>query len=386
MSQADADRAGVVLVTEEFNEMLLSNFFSVVATCEFHHKLQIIKSPPPNHSKALVFYDYFLTFSKETRCIWSRKLSGATLLFFVNRYLTLLYRIVMLIDILPWRSQSQTSGPESCTGVQRIAEALTICLQLNMAVFTSLRMYAIWDKNCKIFIGVLLLGILPAVENLYYYTRIVPVVLVRPLIGCGVYIYVYPRANDIVSIFNCIFAIASDAVVLTLTSVKTIEIRRTSSQAFKKCRLVALIERDGTIYFLMLLILNAVNLAAVEFRAFGCLPALTEALSSILISRFILNMRSVCLSSNGQLDSSNLLAESQLSDLYFSHLVTGNLNSPLGDSFQEGDEELDRRMGTEDEAVFVTSDPLAAGLSMEGVDMRNVTARKQIDSYYSEEV
>ena len=43
---------------------------------------------------ALVGYEHLITIAREVSCIWSRKFTGATVLFALNRYLLLLYVIV----------------------------------------------------------------------------------------------------------------------------------------------------------------------------------------------------------------------------------------------------------------------------------------------------
>ena len=51
-----------------------------------------------NKAIALSIYDYLLTFELEIRHIWSRKFSGATLAFFLNRYGFLLFWILQRIS------------------------------------------------------------------------------------------------------------------------------------------------------------------------------------------------------------------------------------------------------------------------------------------------
>ena len=48
---------------------------------------------------ALLFYDYVLTFPAEVRCIWNRKITGASLLFFVNRYCFLVFKVLLTIQM-----------------------------------------------------------------------------------------------------------------------------------------------------------------------------------------------------------------------------------------------------------------------------------------------
>ncbi|KAI0788055.1 hypothetical protein C8Q74DRAFT_1196370, partial [Fomes fomentarius] len=42
---------------------------------------------------ALLVYDYFLTLPAEVNLFWKRRRTGAAVLFFANRYLSLLYNI-----------------------------------------------------------------------------------------------------------------------------------------------------------------------------------------------------------------------------------------------------------------------------------------------------
>ncbi len=44
---------------------------------------------------AWVGYDYLLTVRRESRLFWKRKVTAASVLFFANRYLALLYYVVL---------------------------------------------------------------------------------------------------------------------------------------------------------------------------------------------------------------------------------------------------------------------------------------------------
>ena len=39
-------------------------------------------------------YEYLITFSVEVEIFWTKKLNGATVLFFLNRYLVLFYQML----------------------------------------------------------------------------------------------------------------------------------------------------------------------------------------------------------------------------------------------------------------------------------------------------
>ena len=56
----------------------------------------------PLTTRAGVFcYDYVLTFGQEVELIWSRKISGAAILFVLNRYVTLIWVIANCIPTDP---------------------------------------------------------------------------------------------------------------------------------------------------------------------------------------------------------------------------------------------------------------------------------------------
>ncbi|OSX61290.1 hypothetical protein POSPLADRAFT_1182434 [Postia placenta MAD-698-R-SB12] len=331
--------------------MLLSNFCSVAAT-------------------TLIFYDYFLTFSREVRCIWGRKFSGATVIFMLNRYLTLVYRVLMLVDMLPWQSQPQTVANDVCIGVLHTTQALTLVSQLIITAFTSLRTYAIWNKDWRIFGLVFFLGIVPCVVNIYYYTLLDIVSAPPPFLGCGEYVNLSPSAATIVS----------DSIVLILTWLKTAEIQRSFTGANRKGNLVALIQRDGTI-----LILNVLNLVAIKFQAFGSLPAITEVLTSILISRFILNLRGIFLSPGGSNATTSTLRMSQMSSLHFASSIAGNLGAPLGD-LVDAEDRIDDSSTARGEVAYVSDDPLAAGLHPEEDEESLVPTERNLKDLYDSEV
>ncbi|KAI0735816.1 hypothetical protein C8Q76DRAFT_792320 [Earliella scabrosa] len=56
---------------------------------------------------ALLLYEYLITFHEEKKLFWRRKWSGASVLFFMNRYAPLLYNILNNVNF--W-VHSKTGG------------------------------------------------------------------------------------------------------------------------------------------------------------------------------------------------------------------------------------------------------------------------------------
>ncbi|KAK7688354.1 hypothetical protein QCA50_008726 [Cerrena zonata] len=50
-------------------------------------------------ASSLLFWDYLLTIRDEWRYIWRRKFSLVTMLYFINRYVTMTYRLFVLIEM-----------------------------------------------------------------------------------------------------------------------------------------------------------------------------------------------------------------------------------------------------------------------------------------------
>ena len=49
--------------------------------------------------KALVFYDYVLTYAEERKLVWQRKLSVATILFLLIRYISIAEHVALIVQV-----------------------------------------------------------------------------------------------------------------------------------------------------------------------------------------------------------------------------------------------------------------------------------------------
>ena len=63
-----------------------------------------ITSTPAFHDAVFMFYDYLLTFGREVDLFWLGPRSGATYLYFANRYLTLTVRLLNYFSLIPGMS------------------------------------------------------------------------------------------------------------------------------------------------------------------------------------------------------------------------------------------------------------------------------------------
>ncbi|KAI0337391.1 hypothetical protein BDW22DRAFT_1349194 [Trametopsis cervina] len=329
-------------------------------------------------ASTLFFYDYLLTLPQEIKCVWQRPKHGAAVLFFVNRYVVFFNRLIRLVQTVSWSGETENNADVICNVVWRVSEGCTIIMYLLVAVFATLRMYAVWGKDMKIGGCILILGLVYPLVNTYFVTTLSLSALAPPFTGCGQQTTLnFPSADLLFFLFGTVFAILFECVIIALTWTKTLDIqrvlRRKSMGAHRSTSYLIL--RDGTTYFLTLLSFNILSLLSirVEFphkltrvslQAFNNVPAITDTLTSMLITRFILNLREDFMAA--QDGSSSSLHPSNMSDLRFAARRSTRLIGNLGAPVYVDDYNASLSEGEDDPltAVSVSNHPLHTGLLM----------------------
>ncbi|KAH9927694.1 uncharacterized protein B0H18DRAFT_875458, partial [Fomitopsis serialis] len=161
---------------------------------------------------AVIFYDHIITFTEEVQLIWSRRLTGASWVFLANRLLLLVYGVALLVqDVLSYIHSDDTEAHAA-----------------SLAVFSTLRAYAISGRNILITSSVLSFGLAPVCMNI--------VTIFRVQLTTFVSVYCLAGAS----------AILSDSIVIGTTWHSTYLIRKQAREARVQAPLVMLILRDGT--------------------------------------------------------------------------------------------------------------------------------------------
>ncbi|KAI0375732.1 hypothetical protein BV20DRAFT_1048009 [Pilatotrama ljubarskyi] len=245
---------------------------------------------------ALIFYEYIITFDREVSLVWGRKFTAATVLFLLNRYLALLKYPIYIVNTYQISDEGYASNV-----ISKILEVLPYFVWLSFSV---LRVYAICGHSWRFGLLVALPGLFPLASNITYDAN-----YPEP-IGClwvsnmphNVYnarmLPVPPPFRDsyqadrrIVLISTRTSVILTDVLVLSITWWRTYGIRKAAVEANIRMSLSTLILRDGTIYFLVLMILNTFHIAFSLTGRFTWTITLEEPLTTILVSRFLLNLR-----------------------------------------------------------------------------------------------
>ncbi|KAI0660028.1 hypothetical protein C8Q70DRAFT_1053281 [Cubamyces menziesii] len=87
--------------------------------------------------------------------------------------------------------------------------------------------------------------------------------------------------------------IAGDAIVILVTWWKTYKLKKAADEARVTTSLVDLLLRDGSIYFGTMLVLNSLHIMMNHVAKVSFVGDVAYVVTSILISRFIMNLRDI---------------------------------------------------------------------------------------------
>ncbi|VDB99452.1 unnamed protein product [Peniophora sp. CBMAI 1063] len=222
----------------------------------------------------LLYYDYFLTLGDEVENYWPprRALTWLSGLFLGTRYFTLL----------------------ACGPVQYYHAFLELVLQIPIGLLCALRVYALYSKDRRILVGLLVLGAILTGVILYMVTTFdtnIPVFYWSRAPLCG---NARSRVDGIRFAIVWGAVLLFDLIVFILTALRAFKV-------WKSGRIVQVVLRDGVLYFCALSASNIVNivvLVVVTPLLKTVFASLTNILSVVLISRLMLNLRSDTVSSS----------------------------------------------------------------------------------------
>ncbi|CAL1714727.1 unnamed protein product [Somion occarium] len=311
-------------------------------------------------SSVLVAFDIVLTFSREVECIWKRKWNAVTLLYIVNRYGALFDLMVGAIFTL-----YVAKTVASCKAIDYSTFFFDILVLSGIAAFTCLRVWATCDRKWLPLIVVFLLSFFVPAANIYAFSTPAQWIVVPsgPVAGCFDITPPLPVLSMLPFIVRGI-AIASDALVLLLTLLKTLQLVKEGRRLQVKTKLSSLLIRNGVVQFGALLALNVLTIIldvlsiATDQTSASEFVYLNNAVASILISRFLLDLRLVYLSDGRGTESD----QPEMSSVHFATAVLGNIGAPVEYTSWLSGSDHDRESEGGNSIVY-TNDPLATALS-----------------------
>jgi len=254
-------------------------------------------------ANALLVFDFLVVLPHEIQHIWSRKVSLATILYFTIRYAPLISRVAVVYSLMP------NPDTQTCMIVSWIYEFLVFFTLSSIALLSALRIYAIWSLRLGPLVMVLSTGMILPIIHLTVRT-ITLTTRAQPLparMDCQLFLanphniqvtsVLSPRAAELLIFISRFAATASDGLIVLLIWLKvfaTYKVLVLSKLPFRSS-VIRMLLKDGVLYFMFLLVVNLSLLLAsgLTNKDFDGSFDVIVALSSILMCRFIIDLRKV---------------------------------------------------------------------------------------------
>ncbi|OSC97582.1 hypothetical protein PYCCODRAFT_1471754 [Trametes coccinea BRFM310] len=327
-------------------------------------------------SSVLLWFDIILTFPAEYDRIWKRKFTGASMVYLFKRYGTALEMLFNVLQMPAWGVNQHL--------YVRTYHICRVCFRLYLKYrLRSLRVFAIWGKDWRPLVVVAPLSMIKPVivavrafNNKTYILAVASLTLARAVsvlydrsFAQTDYPYLrtqftasvsYPthvshrtfqaRSSPLLlklidmefrsaSIVAIVTTAAAEMVLLVVTLVRTIGVKRHSLGTGMKTPLTDILLRNGSVHFLILslgLIVEGLSHKYMDARvptsalAFWLItPYLNESFNAMILSRFILALRSDHFASGSSERASSQATPSLLNFRGFSSSVLGNLGATL---------------------------------------------------------
>ncbi|KAF8171338.1 hypothetical protein K438DRAFT_1982056 [Mycena galopus ATCC 62051] len=277
-------------------------------------------------SFSILFYEYFLTLDWEISRFWWTQLSWPKALFFANRYGTLLGNIPVAMEYFWTENSTPTkikmcdslSNPTAsfiatrlrrCLGLESYHQYFFIATQVLVAAILILRTYALYQHSKRVLalmiavaVGAVVVGIWSILSG-----KAVDKTTNLPLyIGCD---YPISKAQglSLAAPWSGVAVLDCTQVIFLLTLYKVF-----TRHPPNGTDLATVLLRDGSVYFGVMLFSNLANIATFVLGApyiRGIVTTFTNIISSVMITRLMLNIRDPVFANMAGTHSTSVTAE-----------------------------------------------------------------------------
>ncbi|KAI0754212.1 hypothetical protein C8Q80DRAFT_1137596 [Daedaleopsis nitida] len=283
---------------------------------------------------ALVIHEHLITIGPEAK-MWQRSISGISILFILTRYLTLVDRILVVISLSGIRTNTV------CSTVTWLVTVTTSALVVVMAAIAALRVYALWDRDIPLSILVFIAGVFPAIANIFLRSVSWVYIIPTDLYSCQTApTAMSDSAYTALIVATRAVSILSDGLVVVLTWLKTYRVYVLTRKMDLRANYSVLLLRDGTLYFLAVCILNFIAIVYKMHVGANLMNDMVVTLSSLLMSRFLLNLRAQ--RDDGE-ESTTSSSERSTSIVRFAPDLVISMGASVG--LDEGEEDHDEDAG-----------------------------------------
>ncbi|TBU24948.1 hypothetical protein BD311DRAFT_855376, partial [Dichomitus squalens] len=302
-------------------------------------------------------YDTILTTGEEVRCFWGRKVTGAAILFWLNKYMTMLY--------LVWNLGNLLDLPNNvCVFSHRFFEVYRDIGTDIFVAFSAIRVYAL-QRNIFLSFITFVLSMTPFGVNLVQFGFGLSGKNIPPF-GCAPVGYESSDLDkksvdadivwtEILTVLSRSCLIAADCLAAGVTWFTLARPRDIHFIGVLKSSLTRVLLIDGTVYFLTLGLVNSLHLTfallaldVITLKGTSILENFTIPLTAVLVSRFLLHLQSASLRTVGSIHSSQMSTMNlDRSALY--ERVVGSLGTRItADDFGEEEGDFDTTSGNSD--------------------------------------
>jgi len=237
-------------------------------------------------SFSILLYDYCLTFVAEVERCWMGKLNWGTGFFYLNRYLTLFGHVPIMMEVF-W-STSNPNKVEICHHLQSFHQFLAIAIQIVVASMLIMRIYALYEQSRKVLAFYIFVALTIVIGGLWAMLgggnekpRAVQI-----HVGCGANL----SRKKAVRLGACWAGmLLFDSLVFCMTLYKSVVLPRPNG-----VNILDILFRDGVIYFGVIMASNLANILTFMLGGTftrGVATTFTNIISSVMISRLVLNLR-----------------------------------------------------------------------------------------------
>ncbi|EED81378.1 predicted protein [Postia placenta Mad-698-R] len=350
---------------------LIEEYFRVMAICVY--MTMFVNAALADARLGLFVYDSVISFNLEWRAVWSRKITGATAIYLALRYVTLANVVTYVITgtVTSCEIMLNYVGPSAL--ISNLVEIGTFCgtylaqavQQSNgmwLAAFASIRVYAIDGRRWTKAAIVMMLGLVPVAINIYAgsqtsLTYIAQFCTMRFSMSASKYNMSDPDVQDVrqlmctspeleydvftafpVLLITRICVLMSNVLVVISTWQATCA-NQTVTALNSRGSLTAVLFRDGTVYFALVVGLNAANIVVALLQEESIdLSAPVELIGTVVLCRFFLNLRHF--SSGPDVHNSNMSSHASAFSSFASRII-GNLGEMLEDDPPAPDDDFE---------------------------------------------
>ncbi|TBU54970.1 hypothetical protein BD310DRAFT_934764 [Dichomitus squalens] len=271
---------------------------------------------------AVIFlYDAILTTGEEVRCFWGRKLTGAAILFWLNKYLTILYLVWNLGTLLSISDEVGIVTLPCKLSVQG-SSAVLYALFLIVAAFAAIRVYAL-RKSIPLCSITFVLAMVPFGVNFAQFGFGLTGGNMPPF-GCSAIGHEPEGLDKKLTIVSRSCLIAADCLAASVTWFALARPRSIHTLGVRQGSLAGVLLIDG---------LHTDSLLRLQFdiialQATSEIANFTIPLTAVLVSRFLLHLQSASMRAMDATSSSRMQSTNVNHSLVFEHAI-GSLGASI---------------------------------------------------------